>query len=393
MNKKAKAVVLGCSYTGYGVIRSLAESGLQMPIVCFEKELFRPEAKTRLATVRSFKNEDDLLKKLLDLSKREVDTPVLFLTSDWFVDFFQKSRVELTQTYNIDTPSNEVITTLFKKDAFSLFAEKNGFKIPYTLIIDITDFERKMNCDIDFPCVIKPLWRDDKWKKEGFPKIFIYKKKSDLINDELRKIFKVQERLIVQEWIPGNDKQIYFSLVYYNSESKNLAEFSGRKIRQYPVGTGSTSCAEPVDVVAVKKETIRFFNTIKYSGFGSIEYKRHEETGEFFIMEPTVGRSDHQSYIATINGINFPAISYCNLSGVTLPVRAATPRRTLWIDDQFDLFSMLHTCRKGELKIKDIFQLLTQRKKFRFFNLKDMRPFLFAVARGVNIIGKTMFKK
>ena len=182
MNKKAKAVVLGCSYTGYGVIRSLAESGLQMPIVCFEKELFRPEAKTRLATVRSFKNEDDLLKKLLDLSKREVDTPVLFLTSDWFVDFFQKSRVELTQTYNIDTPSNEVITTLFKKDAFSLFAEKNGFKIPYTLIIDITDFERKMNCDIDFPCVIKPLWRDDKWKKEGFPKIFIYKKKLSILN-------------------------------------------------------------------------------------------------------------------------------------------------------------------------------------------------------------------
>jgi len=391
--RKPVAAVLGCAYTGYGVIRSLAESGLDIPIVCFEREIFRPEANTNLARVESFDDESDLLEKLLVLSKGETEKPILFLTSDWFVDFFQSHRSELTPAYRIDVPSSEIVDCLLNKDAFSAFAMEHRFRIPQTLVVDEARCESSMLEEIRFPCVVKPLWRDDRWKQEKMPKILTFVERTNEMVEELRRILTFQERLVIQEWIPGGDRQVYFSLVYYGGAATLLGEFTGRKIRQYPVGTGSTACAEPVRADSVREEAIRFFDTAGYRGFGSLEYKRHEVTGEYFIMEPTVGRPDHQSYLATVNGLNMPAMAYLHLQGLAMDQAVSSRRATLWVDDQFDWLSVVQSLRSGDLQLRDIVQLLFRRKRYRFFNVKDLKPFVFACLRGARTLFKSPFGK
>jgi D-aspartate ligase len=55
---------------------------------------------------------------------------------------------------------------------------------------------------------------------------------------------------------------------------------------------------------------------------GGLEFKRNEHTGEFVIIEPTVGRTDWQEEIAALSGANIPMAALAAAHG--RPVAPAT---------------------------------------------------------------------
>jgi hypothetical protein len=72
---------------------------------------------------------------------------------------------------------------------------------------------------------------------------------------------------------------------------------------------------------------------------GSMEYKRDARDGRFYMVEPTVARTDFQEEVATVNGYNLPLAAYCHELGLplALPQRADPPR--VWRDAQADRWS------------------------------------------------------
>ena len=42
-----------------------------------------------------------------------------------------------------------------------------------------------------------------------------------------------------------------------------------------------------------------------------MEYKRDARNGQFYMVEPTVGRTGYQEEVATLNGVNIPYAAYC----------------------------------------------------------------------------------
>jgi D-aspartate ligase len=54
-----------------------------------------------------------------------------------------------------------------------------------------------------------------------------------------------------------------------------------------------------------------------------MEFKRDTRTGRFFMVEPTVGRTDYQEEVATLNGANISYAAYCGELG-----RSASPARS-----------------------------------------------------------------
>jgi len=56
--------------------------------------------------------------------------------------------------------------------------------------------------------------------------------------------------------------------------------------------------------------TADFVTSSRYRGIGGLEFKRDRGTGQFVVVEPTVGRVDWQAEIATLCGVNLPAIAY-----------------------------------------------------------------------------------
>jgi D-aspartate ligase len=54
----------------------------------------------------------------------------------------------------------------------------------------------------------------------------------------------------------------------------------------------------------------QFIERVGYKGIGSLEFKLDRRDGKFFIIEPTVGRTDWQEEIATLCGANIPLMTY-----------------------------------------------------------------------------------
>jgi hypothetical protein len=67
-----------------------------------------------------------------------------------------------------------------------------------------------------------------------------------------------------------------------------------------------------------------------------MEYKRDRRSGRFLMVEPTIGRTDHQSEVATLNGVNLPLVAYHDLAGGSPrpSVIPETPR--IWRDPVAD---------------------------------------------------------
>ncbi len=364
-----RVAILGLYYTGYGIIRELTKHNI--PIFVFDKIVKWPERVTRLAMFNPFETESELLEKLFQFAGKQEKKPVMYLASDYYVDFFKRNRKSLQNLYLIDFPDNYTTETFLEKGAFAKFAEKNNFPIPKTVIFNsYADYERQRR-EISFPCLLKPFWRTDKWLGANLKKVYYYKTRDEL-EESLKQIIQIENNLIVQEFIPGGDDLVYFHLMYYDSKSECRGEFTGRKLRQWPPGLGQTACAEPAPRAAEVKNISRaLFNHVGYRGFGSVEYRKHPLTGKYYITEPTVGRQDSQSLIAPFNGVNLASIAYTSLTAIELPETVKPRRKVFWIDDQYDLFSIAVSIPKKDFSFKNIARSYAGKKKFRLFNIKD----------------------
>jgi D-aspartate ligase len=63
---------------------------------------------------------------------------------------------------------------------------------------------------------------------------------------------------------------------------------------------------------------------------GGIAFKKDSRTGQFLMIEPTVGRIDGQEEVATLHGVNIPlAASYHEIGSSKLCL-TENPLRVIW---------------------------------------------------------------
>lgn len=375
------AVVLHIAFTGYGVVRSLSQYGV--PIVAFQKDNKPPEAKSSLIeSLINFDSDEDLLNKLIDFAKNKELKPVLFITSDVYVDFYVKHRSILDGYFLIDYPSNETVSLLMNKDEFVEFALENNFLIPRSYKVTSISYLEKVKNEIVFPAIVKPYTKSAKWLEAKLDKAYMVPNWEEL-RCLYEEVCSVEPCLLLQEWIPGPDSNIEFCLTYFDSKSVCLANFTGAKIRQWPVGTGSTATARKTDNVIIRDDALKLFNMLEYKGFGSVEYKKHEVTNDYYIMEPTVGRPNQQSYIATANNLNMPLIAYCSLSKISIheyPYDAGECNY-VYIDEWAELASFLVHLKRGQRTLADTLVVLKSKWVFRYFNLRDKVVFFSSILK------------
>jgi predicted ATP-grasp superfamily ATP-dependent carboligase len=182
--------------------------------------------------------------------------------------------------------------------------------------------------EIRFPAVVKPGAKDFFFTHKA-PRACRVSSRDEAVSI-CRNLLPHAPDLIVQEWIEGEDSDIYFCLQYRGAEGRVVASFTGRKLRSWPPRTGNTlsCCAAPEAAPALEPLTNAFFVAVQCEGMCSLEFKRDARTGEFLMIEPTVGRSDWQEEIATLCGVNIPLAAYWHELGraaVTIRQNAESP--------------------------------------------------------------------
>jgi D-aspartate ligase len=319
------AVIVGADINGLGVVRSLAREGI--PTWLVDCNATDPSMRSRYPTKVTISSLSGatVVDALLALRTRFATDPVLFLTQEETVKAVSASLDRLASCYRISMPEAKLMQRLMNKAEFQALAEAHGFSIPRA--VHLRRLEDLAACDaLDFPCVLKPVVKTPCYAAR-FKKAYQVESPA-----HLREIFmEVQgaAEMIAQEWIEGGDDRIYFSLQYRACEGSARISFTGRKLRSWPPQTGGTaSCVPAPDVAGELTDlTDAFFSAVGYFGIGSMEFKQHARTGQFMMVEPTVGRTDFQEEIATLNGVNIPYAVYCcevGRSFASLP-RVATP--------------------------------------------------------------------
>lgn len=331
-------MVLGVELNGLGVVRSLSRAGV--PVIAVDDTFNKPGMRTRYGRkhrVRAL-HGSALIEDLVEIARSLPDRPVLFVTQESTVQTVAAHRDDLTPYYRLTFPDAALLETLMHKESFQRFAERHDFRVPRSLHI-VDDETLNAASSLRYPAILKPARKtaaygrsfEKAYRIDGF----------DQLCDLCRKIMPVLPDLIVQEWIEGADADVYFCLQYVNGNGECVASFTGRKIRSWPPATGGTaSCvAAPEAGGELDAETTRFFRTAGFTGMGSMEFKRDAVTGRFYLIEPTVGRTDYQEEVATLNGVNIPLAAWRAELDLAAPVQNFRLRPVVWREAATDRWS------------------------------------------------------
>jgi D-aspartate ligase len=332
------AVVIGGGLNALGVVRSLAKGGV--PLVVVDTDPGSPAMRSRYGRkllLPSLEGEG-LIEGLMNLAKALHNSSVLFVTEEKTVVTVSTHRDKISENFLFRMPEHERLMQLMHKQGFQELAEMCGAAIPRTVQLQDPDDLRLIE-ELKFPCVLKPSKKDYTYGAR-FKKAYKVTSVAE-VTKLYRKIHPVLADMVVQEWIEGADSEIYFCLQYIGNDGKRVSSFVGRKIRSWPPRIGGTaSCTAAWEVATELTETTgRFFAQVGFTGMGSMEYKRDRHNGGFYMVEPTVARTDFQEEVATINGVNIPLAAYRYELGLPKPPEQKLAIPVVWRDPLSDRWS------------------------------------------------------
>jgi predicted ATP-grasp superfamily ATP-dependent carboligase len=373
------AVLIGFdSMQGLPAARILAAH--KIPVIGIAADPKHPQCKTNVCKeiICAPTADDALIPCLLELGARLEQKAVLFPCEDTNVLVVSRNRAQLERYYHVLLPDADVVDMLMDKVLFYRHAQENDLPIPRTFFIDSQPSLMQAAQVLNYPCVLKP--RDSaarQWENETIFKAFKLDNANQLIatHDYYR---RWTDCFIVQEWIEGKDSDLYSCNCYFDRNSQPLATFVAKKIRQWPPETGVSCLGEEVRNDTVLEQTLRLFQSVNYHGLGYLEMKRDRRTGEFFIVEPNIGRPTGRSSIAEAGGVPLMYTAYCDAVGLPLPEnRQQTYQGVKWIHLRKDLQSSLQYWRRGELTIRQWWRSVRGRKAYALFSWKDPWPFIY----------------
>lgn len=329
---------------------------------------------------------DELIELLLALGPKLAQKAVLYPCHDKSVLNVSEHRGQLAPWYHLVLPEHEVVEMLMDKVQFYSYAQSAGLPIPETYFLYSRADAEEAARELPYPCALKPPYRPHEWTKHTKQKAFKVASAEELLAlyDHYHRWTNV---LIAQRWLEGPESNLYSCNCYFDKNGQPVVTFVARKLRQWPPVTGQSCLGEEVRSDFVLQETLRLFCSVNYRGLGYVEMKCDDRTGNYYIVEPNVGRPTGRSAIAEAGGVELHYAMYCDALDRPLPANLEQKYEGVkWIHLLRDFQSALYHWRHGKLTLKEWWQSLRGRKAYAVFSWRDPGPFLRALQMGIPVL-------
>lgn len=261
-----------------------------------------------------FWKEETFLEVINNYAKNSEYKKILLVsTNETYTEYISKNKEKLNKKFVYNLPSIEIIKTLTNKENFYKTYENSELTFPKTIYFDAKK-DKIESIKIQFPLVLKPanVVKYNHVDFVGKNKIYKIDNQGELEKTiNIIKNSEYDDRLIIQEFIPGDDSYLFDSVVYADKNSKckiiSFAQIGMQERTKSMVGNAALliNGFNTFDGNADKQinNIISFIEKIGYMGFAEIDMKYDYRDKIFKVLEINA-RQGRCSYYLTPLGCN-----------------------------------------------------------------------------------------
>lgn len=266
----------------------------------------------------SWTSPDEVISSIESVARTLESPPVLIYGHDEDVFLLATHGVRLAKSVRFVSADPELALDLSDKSRFIERADSLGLPVPKTLSIHCRDNQPPDANDITFPVIAKPAVRDPaRWPANaGRAKALRYDSPAHLAS-VWHEFQEIDSQLIIQEFLPGPERDIFSYHVYVDNNGDVAAEFGGRKLRTWPSEYGHSTSVEIIDdpdLFALGRDLVA---RMELRGVAKLDLKLNAD-GELRLLEVNP-RFSLWHLPAAVAGVNFPAIVHADLCDLPRP--------------------------------------------------------------------------
>ncbi len=270
-----------------------------------------------------------MIESLLAFSAEQREPPVLYYQDDRALLLVSRNRERLAGAYRFVIPDAQLVEQLVDKQRFQQLARKLELPVPPARSFCAVHTGFTDDGELRFPVIVKPLTRrNDVW----LPLVGSGKAMSFDTADALRafwpRLAAADAEVMVQSRIDGPESAIESYHVYVDQKGQIAGEFTGRKVRTWPVAYGDTTSLEITgaeDVEALGRDIVK---RLRLLGVAKLDFKRASD-GTLFLLEvnPRFTLWNHAGAEA---GVNLPALVHADCTNGTRPALTRARAGVRW---------------------------------------------------------------
>ena len=369
---------------GLNVVRALGMSGIPVIIASPDRRTpamasrfcsgsielppFGADAASRAGAVEA------LVRAGRRLAERHGARPPLFFDNEDRLSLVQDCRDALAPHFALLLNEPGVGEALLDKALFQQLAARLGLPVPREVAWDALAAEAG-------PVIAKPKVKTA-WEHSGVHhQLFGGAGKARIFESGRRAHSDPRVRLLAsqlefQEYLPGEDDEIWSFHGFAAPGGEVLAWFVGRKIRTFPAYTGDSSyirLAHDDALAALGRDVAA---RLRLAGVFKMDFKRSAANGRWYLLEINA-RFNLWHYVGAKNGVNLPRVAYEFLTEGKIPAEKRAGHRFRWLSMRYDWRAFKALRAQGRLSLAGwLWSLARAPKVYDLFAWTDPAPFV-----------------
>ena len=364
-------------YGAIGIARSLGR--LSIPVYCVDSNPKTISFHSRYCKGGFNYNgkinySEMMVHYLLEVAKKIGKPSVLIPTTDDAALLSAEYFDSLKKCYIYHQVSPKIIKSVANKKEMYFLAKSVGIPTAETNFPQSRKDVEEFLETASFPIMLKAIDGRALLATAGH-KMFITNTKEEILSLYEKFETPSHPNFMLQEFIPGKEDSVWMFNGYFNANSECLFGATGKKIRQSPVYTGSTSLGICLKNRIVQELTKKLIKEIGYKGIVDIGYRYDNRDGKYKVLDinPRIGQT-FRLFVGT-QGLDVARSLYFDLTNQIVPSNAIFEGRK-WIVEDKDLISSIRYMHDKKLKVLKWLESFRGIQESAWFATDDPLPFL-----------------